>query len=137
MSMTQNLLYATVQAAHNFGAVAAVGGSATGWALKDPAIRRKLAKVTAAGWLTQALSGACFGAVSYYYYHRFPDLGEIPIGALTLKMACVASALALFAFYALWGRQWPGEARATFVWPASLALALTALTAAAVLRWFS
>jgi hypothetical protein len=137
VSMTQNLLYATVQAAHNFGAVAAVGGSAAGVALKEPAARRKLAKVTSAGWLTQALSGACFGAVSYYYYHRFPDLGEISIGALTLKMACVTAALALFAFYFMWGRRWPGEARATFVWPASLALAVTALTAAAVLRWFS
>jgi hypothetical protein len=137
MSMTQNLLYAAVQAAHNFGAVAAVGGSTAGWALKERARRRFLAKVTSAGWLTQALSGAGFGVVSYAYYHRFPDLGEIPIGALVIKMTCVATALALFAFYFLWARRWPGETRATFIWPASLALAVTALTAAAVLRWFS
>lgn len=135
MSMTQNALYAAVQAAHNFGAVAAVGGSLAGWSLKEPARRRTLARVTSAGWLTQALSGACFGAVSYYYYHRFPDLGEISIGALLLKMGCVATALALFAFYFLWGGR--GAGRANFVWPVSLALAATALTAAAVLRWFS
>lgn len=143
MSMAQNALYATVQAAHNFGAVAAVGGSLAGWALKEPALRSKLARVTSAGWLTQALSGACFGAVSYYYYHRFPDLGEISIGALLLKMACVATALALFAFHFLRGARGPGGAGgpsgtgASFVWPVSLALAVTALTAAAVLRWFS
>ena len=137
MSMAQNTLYAAVQVAHNFGAVAAVGGSAAGWALKDPARRRTLARITAAGWLTQALSGAGFGAVSYAYYHRFPDLGEIPIGALVIKMSCVATALALFAFYILWARRRAGETRATFVWPVSLLLSVTALTAAAVLRWFS
>lgn len=137
VSMTQNLLYATVQAAHNFGAVAAVGGSAAGWALKDAARRRTLAKLTSAGWLTQALSGASFGAVSYYYYHRFPDLGEISISALALKMSCVAAALALFVYYFMRNARSPGNTRATFVWPVSLALAATALTAAAVLRWFS
>ncbi|HKB60649.1 MAG TPA: hypothetical protein VKC56_11460 [Gallionellaceae bacterium] len=137
MSMTQNLLYAAVQVAHNFGAVSAVGGSAAGWALKDTARRRKLAWLTSAGWLTQALSGAAFGAVSYAYYHRFPDLGEIPIGALVIKMTCVAAALLLFAYYILRARRRSGETRATFVWPVSLVLAATALTAAAVLRWFS
>ena len=137
MSMMQNALYATVQAAHNFGAVAAVGGSLAGWVLKEPTVRGKLARVTSAGWLTQALSGACFGAVSYYYYHRFPDLGAISVAALLLKMACVATALALFAVYFLRGARRPGGTGASLVWPVSLALAVTALTAAAVLRWFS
>jgi hypothetical protein len=137
VSMTQNLLYSAVQTAHNFGAVAAVGGSMAGWVLKGPAVRRKLAAVTSAGWLTQGLSGACFGAVSYYFYHRFPDLGEISIGALGVKMACVATALGLFAYYFARDGHGPGEPRVTFVWPVSLALAATALTAAAVLRWFS
>ncbi len=137
MSTTQNALYSAVQVAHNFGAVAAVGGSVAGTALREAAARRKLAVVTLAGWLTQALSGATFGAVSYYYYHRFPDLGEISIDALVVKMACVAIAVALFAFYFLMRGRGPGEVRATFVWPASLALGITALSAAAVLRWFS
>lgn len=135
MSMTQNALYATVQAAHNFGAVAAVAGSAAGWALKEAAVRDRMARVASAGWLVQGLSGASFGAVSYYYYHHFPDLGEISVAALAVKMACVAMALALFAFYFLRGRHSAGQA--AFVWPVSLALAATALTAAAVLRWFS
>jgi hypothetical protein len=137
MSTTQNLLYSGVQVAHNFGAVAAVGGSVAGMALKEAAARRRLAAVTVAGWLTQALSGATFGAVSYYYYHRFPDLGEVSIDALVVKMACVVCALALFAFYFIWGVRGPGASRAAFVWPASLALSITALSAAAVLRWFS
>lgn len=137
MSTTQNLLYAAVQTAHNFGAVAAVGGSLAGWRLKEPAMRRWLAKAASGGWLIQALSGASFGAVSYYYYHRMPDLGEISIAALIVKMACVATALALFAFYFVRRARGPGEARAAFVWPVSLVLAVTALTAAAVLRWFS
>jgi len=137
MSMTQNLLYATVQAVHNFGAVAVVGGSTAGLVLKGRPWRRTLAKVTAAGWATQAVSGAAFGTVSYYFYHRFPDLGEISISALVIKMSCVATALALFAFYFYWNRRWAGEPGAGFVWPASLVLAVTALTSAAVLRWFS
>ncbi len=136
MSMTQNVLYTAVQVAHNFGAVAAVGGSAGGCALKEARVRRKLAVLSLSGWLTQALSGAPFGAVSYYYYHRFPDIGNIATDALAVKMACVATALALFAAYFVWGRRWPDD-RANLVWLVSLALAVTALSAAAVLRWFS
>ncbi len=136
MSTTQNLLYSAVQVAHNFGAVAAVGGAAGGSALKEAGARRKLAVLSLCGWLAQALSGATFGAVSYYYYHRFPDIGDIATDALAVKMGCVTAALALFAAYLAWGRRWP-EHRANLVWLAALALAAAALSAAAVLRWFS
>ena len=43
MSDPQNLLYATIQAAHNFGAVAVAGGALGGLALKQAALRRRLA----------------------------------------------------------------------------------------------
>ncbi len=136
MSATQNLIYATVQVAHNLGAVAVVGGSLAGMSNAFAGARNKLARIALAGWGIQALSGATFGAVSYYYYHKFPDIGEIATAALVLKMGCAAAGFALLAAYLGWGAKWPeGSARGTLT--ASLALGITALSAAAVLRWFS
>ena len=136
MSATQNLLYATVQVAHNLGAVAVVGGSLAGMLAAAPAARRKLVSVALAGWVTQALSGATFGAVSYYFYHKFPDIGEIATAALMLKMACVAAGIMLLAAYLVWaGKLTEGIRKGA--WIASFTLGLTALGAAAVLRWFS
>jgi hypothetical protein len=136
MSATQNLIYATVQAAHNFGAVAAVGGSLAGAVLRNSEVRKNLARITLGGWGTQAISGATFGAVSYYYYHKFPDIGEIATTALMIKMGCVAIGFILLAAYLVWGANW-AERKRNGVWHASLLLAVTALSAAAVLRWFS
>lgn len=136
MSTTQNLLYTTIQAAHNFGAVAVVSGALGGAILKDPAARKNLAWLALAGWGTQALSGATFGAVTYYFSHKFPDIGDIATTALYVKMACAAAGFTLLAAYLLWGANWP-EGRKNLVWVGSAVLAFTALGAAAVLRWFS
>lgn len=136
MSTTQNLIYATVQVAHNLGAVAVAGGTLSGLVLKTTPTRKSLAWFALAGWGTQALSGAAFGAVSYYYYHKFPDIGDIATAALLLKMGCVAAGFSLLAAYLFWGANWP-EGRKDGVWLASAALAFTALSAAAFLRWFS
>lgn len=136
MSTTQNLIYATIQAAHNLGAVAVVGGSLSGVILKNPGVRKNLAWLALAGWGTQALSGATFGAVTYYFSHKFPDIGDIATTALILKMACVAVGFVLLAAYLFWGANWP-DGKRNSVWFASAALGITALSAAAVLRWFS
>ena len=136
MSAAQNLIYATVQVAHNFGAVAVVGGSLGGTIIKSTAIRKNLAWLALAGWATQALSGAAFGAVSYYFYGKFPDIGDIATAALQIKMACVTLGLVLLFTYLLRGTGWTDGSR-NIAWLASSALAVMALSSAAFLRWFS
>jgi len=135
MSDAQNLAYATVQILHNFGAVAAVGGSVSAM-LASPKDRRKPAWIAFAGWVTQAVSGPAFGMLSFYFYHRFPDIAGIAVAALTIKIVCAVLGFLLVTAYIL-PRPRCRERFETLVWPASTALAATALTAAAVLRWFA
>jgi hypothetical protein len=136
MSVAQNLGYAVVQIAHNFGAVAATGGSLIALALPDPNVRKRLAKIVVSGWLVQALSGAAFGATSYYFYHKFPDIEGTAQDALFIKMACVTLGLMLLVVYLVRGSNWTART-ANATWGISAAFAVTALSAAAVLRWFS
>ena len=136
MSATQNLAYAVIQVVHNFGAVAAVGGSLAATKSSSVDTRNKLARLALAGWGTQGASGAAFGAVSYYFYHRFPDISGIAVAALMVKMACAATGFLLLAAYLFRAGSWPEEKRSR-AWFASSALAVTALSAAAFLRWFS
>ncbi len=136
MSTTQNILYATVQSVHNLGAVAVTAGALGGAVMRSPAIRKPMAWIALAGWGTQAVSGATFGAVSYYFYHRFPDIGEPATTALYIKMACAASGFTLLAVYLYWGARWK-ETGTNRIWLVSALLAVTALCSAAVLRWFS
>lgn len=136
MSVAQNLAYSVVQVAHNFGAVAATGGSLAALALHDPDVRKRLAQIALGGWGVQALSGAAFGATSYHFYHAFPDIAGLALAALFVKMVCVLLGLALLATYLARGGGWSAGTTNT-VWGASSALAVTALSAAAFLRWFS
>jgi hypothetical protein len=136
MSNAQNLAYTVVQVAHNLGAVAAVSGSLAAVAVKNPPVRKKLVWVAFGGWGTQGASGAAFGAVSYYFYHRFPDISGIAVDALIIKIACVTAGLVVLAAYLAWSPLWT-NARINGVCTASSALAITALCAAAFLRWFS
>jgi hypothetical protein len=136
MSNAQNLAYAVVQVAHNFGAVAVVGGSLAATKFRSLEARIKLARLALGGWVTQGASGATFGGVSYYFYHHFPNIAGIAVAALFIKMACVAVGITLLATYLLRNRNWSEAARQN-AWLGSSALAVTALTAAAFLRWFS
>ena len=136
MSATQNLAYAVIQVVHNFGAVAAVGGSLAATKSSSVDTRNKLAWLALVGWGTQGASGVAFGAVSYYFYHQFPDISGIAVAALVVKMACAATGFLLLAVYLFRGGIWPEEKRC-HAWFASSALAVTALSAAAFLRWFS
>ena len=135
MSDAQNLAYSVVQVLHNFGAVAAVGGSLAATKIKSTDARKKLAWLALSGWGTQGASGAAFGAVSYYYYGRFPDISGIAVAALLIKMACVATGFLLLAAYLYWSANWT-ERKRNGAWHASSTLAVTALSAAAFLRWF-
>lgn len=135
---TQNLAYALVQALHNVGAVAVVGGAVFGRWPERPAIetRRKLAWLILAGWMLQGVSGAGVGAISLAYEGELPDIHGIALAALRLKMACAAMGLVLAAGYLRYERGW-SETRRAATWMGLIALGVTALTAAAFLRWFS
>lgn len=134
----QNLGYAAIQVVHNFGAVAVVGSAACAlW--RGPqlaAMRKPLSWIMLAGWAAQAASGAAFGLVSWLYYGRFPDIHGIAVAALLIKMGCAAAGFALVAAYIYRGAGW-GQRAQQATWRALATLAAAALTAAAVLRWFS
>lgn len=132
----QNLAYAVIQVAHNFGAVAVVGGAMGALWLGPQGTRRPLAWTVLAGWAAQAGSGGAFGAVSWLYYGQFPDIHGIAVAALLVKMACAASGFVLVVLYLYRGTRWIAPVQQT-VWRALALLAVTALTAAAFLRWFS
>lgn len=136
MSNAQNLAYAVVQVLHNFGAVATVGGSLAATRIKGADARKKLAWLVLAGWVTQAVSGAAFGLVSFLYYHKFPDIAGVAVAALVIKIFCAAMGFMLVAAYLSRGANWP-ENKRDRLWSSSAILAVIALSAAAFLRWFS
>lgn len=132
----QNLAYASIQVVHNFGAVAVVGSAAYGLWSGPGRMRKPLAWIMLAGWAAQAVSGGAFGAVSWLYYGRFPDIHGIAVAALLIKMVCAAAGFMLAAAYLYRGIGWSERAQQT-AWRALATLAATALSAAAFLRWFS
>jgi hypothetical protein len=136
MSVAQNLGYAVIQVVHNLGAVATVGGSLSAVVLRERAIRQKLSHLVLGGWVTQAASGAAFGAISYYFYGKFPDISGIAIYALGIKMVCASLGILLFLTYLWRSAQWQ-DATVDRAWLSSAVLALTAISAAAFLRWFA
>jgi hypothetical protein len=98
------------------------------------ALLRPLAWLTFAAWLVQAASGLGFGTVSYLMEGELPEIHHVALAALILKILCAALALALLTIHFLRrGGAPPGAA----TWRGLCCLGLTALTAAAVLRWFS
>lgn len=136
MSAAQNLGYSAIQVVHNFGAVATVAGSLIAHKLRDNAVRHGLARLVLAGWLTQILSGATFGMVSYYYYHQFPDISGIAIDALMIKITCATLGVVLLTLYLWQSAHWSERGR-NKMWASSSALAIVAISAAAFLRWFA
>lgn len=134
----QNLAYALTQVAHNFGAAAVVGGAVLArWPVRqDAATLHPLAWLILSGWVLQGASGTAFGAISYAYYGQFPDIHGIAVAALALKVICAAVGFVLAAAYLRYGSSWTDE-RVEAAWHGLMALAATALAAAAFLRWFS
>jgi hypothetical protein len=132
----QNLIYALVQAVHNFGAVAIVSvGAYETWLVRGSP-ERGLACLVAFIWALQAVSGAIFGIVTYYYDHQLPDIHGVAVDALVIKIICAVLGFVLAVTYAKWGSGW-GALKCRLFWGASFALGAIALTSAAFLRWFS
>lgn len=134
----QSLAYALTQVAHNFGAVAVTGGAIMGrWLMAGSSLsQRRAGWLVLLGWLVQGISGAGFGAISFAYYGQFPDIHGIAIAALYLKAACAIGGFLLAAAFLRYQRAW-SERRQYMVWNGLIVLGVTALTAAAFLRWFS
>ena len=134
----QNLAYALTQVIHNFGAVAVVGGALLGrWPqAAAPLARRRLAWLILIGWLLQGASGAGFGGISFAYYGQFPDIHGVALAALLLKMACAVAGVGFAAVFLTYQGRWAGR-RQEAVWTVLILLGVTALAAAAFLRWFS
>lgn len=82
------------------------------------------------------MSGAGFGAISYYYYGRFPEIHGVAVAALAIKVTCAIAGLALALLLQSRGERWP-ETRRRLSWRVLAVLGATALAAAAFLRWFS
>jgi hypothetical protein len=136
--LAENLSYTLVQVVHNFGAAAVVGVPVLALASAAPQLhaQRRLLWFTLLAWSAQALSGAGFGAVSRHFYGQFPDISPVATGALAVKVACAVLGFALVAAALRWIDGWPVAARQR-AWRALAGLGALALTAAAVLRWFS
>ena len=134
----QLLLYACIQALHNLGAVAIVGGGAAALLLarRSPGMQRTLVWVITVGWVNQGVTGILFGAVSYYYDGRLPDIHGIALTALFLKMTCAVLGIILGMVYLYCERGWSGAVQ-RWILGSDFGLGVTALTAAAFLRWFS
>ena len=130
----QNLAYAITQIVHNFGAVTVVGGAVFALVWRDVEQQRRLAWMVLAGWLIQAVSGATFGAISYYYYAKFPDIFGIAIVALLVKVICAALGISLAGWLLL---AQLSESSRRYAWLVLCILGMLALSSAAVLRWFS
>ena len=71
----ENILYAGVQIAHNFGAAAVTGlPIAALWLELARTPLRKIAWLTLLAWLVQSTSGAGFGIVSYFVVGQLPEI---------------------------------------------------------------
>lgn len=134
---SENLAYALTQVIHNFGAAFVVGGAVF---ILWPAPRLEYSRIFAwlilLAWGAQIASGALFGAVSLYYYGETPDLSAVALAALAVKVLAAATAFLLTALYLVRGRNW-GRAGVKHTFQVLVVLGVTALTAAAFLRWFS
>jgi hypothetical protein len=133
-----NLIYALNQVIHNFGAAGVIGFATYGLLHRSDsgiALRPAFLGLVIA-WAVQGASGAAFGIYSFLFYGKFPDIHGVAVVALVVKMICVATGF----FVALIGfKKSAGAATSPprFFLILSIALAATALSAAAFLRWFS
>jgi hypothetical protein len=131
----ENILYAAVQIAHNFGAAAVAGlPVAALWLAPTRAIFRKIAWLTLFAWLVQSASGASFGIVSYFIVGELPEIHNLALAALGVKITCAALAIPLLAAKLLVRLEAASE-KAILISLAGLGSA--ALTCAAILRWLS
>ena len=134
----ENISYALTQVVHNFGALAVVGGALVGLKANSDQLKLKhtMAWVVFIGWAAQGSSGLLFGGISLLFYGETPDLHSTAMYALILKGICAASGVILALSYIRSQKNWSEKGRQG-VWRFLTGLGITALSAAAFLRWFS
>ena len=134
----QNLIYALIQVIHNFGAATVVGtATAAIWlAHGNAGVRHRLSFLIALAWAIQAASGVMFGATTYYFDKRLPDIHGIAVDALAIKIICALTGFILAIVYMKFHSGWSAD-KQNFAWRISLVLGVVALSSAAFLRWFS
>ena len=131
----QNLVYAIIQAIHNFGAAAVTGISGFGLMRRGNAAYppRSILMALAIAWAVQGATGASFGVTTLAFDGKLPDIHGVAVYALFIKMTCVLLGLIVTAA----AIKMRVDARYPFALAASASLAAIALGAAAFLRWFS
>src|SRR2546428_11768445 len=131
-----NLVYASVQILHNFGAVAVVGSPAAAWwfARDNQAAQGRLAWLLVIGWAAQGASGAGFGMTSYFLKGQLPEISGVAVIALVAKIACATCGFAVGILYLKTASRWSVATRLK-VWQGMLALAGTEIAGGALLRW--
>ncbi len=130
-----NTLYAGVQIAHNFGAAAVVGLPLAALSFKatGPTLR-KIHWLALLAWLVQSASGVGFGMVSYFVVGELPEIHDLALSALCVKILCAFLSIVLLAAK-LHDFAWAGTDRAALKRLAGFGS--VALLCAAILRWFS
>ncbi|MCK9532188.1 MAG: hypothetical protein M0R77_16745 [Gammaproteobacteria bacterium] len=134
--IAENLAYALVQVLHNLGAALVLGAALAALWPGHLGDTRGLARLQTGAWALQALTGAGLGAVSFYFYGRFPEITVLARIALGMEIAAAFFGVGLGVFYLRTFATW-AEAGRRRAWRIQAALAAIALTAAAFLRWFS
>jgi hypothetical protein len=71
-----------------------------------------------------------------YFYQHLPDISGIAVDALGIKMVCATFGILLLTAYLLQSEHWTESSRRK-AWISSTTLAITAISSAAFLRWFS
>ena len=134
----QNLIYALIQAIHNFGAVTVVGVAASAlWVARGAGgIQHRLALLLVVAWAVQAVTGVLFGISTFYFEGHLPDIHGIAVDALIIKIFCASSGLVLAVTYVKRDLVWSATGR-ILAWRVLLMLGTVALGSAAFLRWFS
>ena len=136
-SRMENLIYTWVQIVHNFGAVAVIGSPAAALSLsrQNQIVRYKLVWLMLLGWLAQGASGIGFALTSYTMKGALPEVTGIALGALILKVGCTFIGTVLTGFYLATRLRW-SAAREHRMWQLMLLMTVSAITAAAFLRWY-
>jgi hypothetical protein len=131
---TDSLVYSLIQIVHNLNAALVLGVPLLGlWHGFHGIGPVRSLRLLAGLWALQGITGAAFGAASYWLYGALPDLHPIAFGALSVKVACVGAGLGLCAWLLI--RSPHAQNRAA--WIGLAVLGGTALSAAAILRWYA
>jgi hypothetical protein len=128
------LSYTLIQAVHNIGAALTLALALL--LIGQICISADTKKVLWAlllAWGLQGFTGICFGLSSLYFYGEFPDIHNLAIAAMGVKVGSVAAMTLLLAFL-IYKKEWDLSARNKTVF---VSLSIIALVAASVLRWNS